>query len=262
MKIRTPKVRLAAVALVSLASMGAAHAVGVTVTIENLAPVNGNFLTPVWVGFHDGSFDTFTVGQSAAGFLEAIAEDGNTAPVAAAFTGAAQATIPGPNGPLAPGDVATFTFDLDTDDPDNRYFSFLSMVLPSNDAFIGNDDPTRFQLFDINGVAQAIDFFIAGSMIYDAGTEVNDEIPANTAFFGQAMPNTGVDEGGVVGFHPGFLPFGSGGILDDPMFANADFTRAGYPVAQIRVSVVPLPGAVWLMLTGLTGLLGFARRRA
>ena len=56
-------------------------------------------------------------------------------------------------------------------------------------------------------------------------------------------------------------PFGSGGILDDPMFANADFTRADYPVAQIRVSVVPIPGAVWLMLTGLAGLLGFARKR-
>ncbi len=26
----------------------------VTVTIENLAPQNGNYLTPVWTGFHDG----------------------------------------------------------------------------------------------------------------------------------------------------------------------------------------------------------------
>ena len=59
-----------------------------------------------------------------------------------------------------------------------------------------------------------------GSDVLDAGTEVNDESRVNTAFFGQMTPDTGVDENGVVNPHPGFLPEGSGGILDDPNFEN------------------------------------------
>ena len=52
-----------------------ALAVEVTVSIENLAPRNVNFLTPVWVGFHDGSFDSYDVGVAATPGLERIAED-------------------------------------------------------------------------------------------------------------------------------------------------------------------------------------------
>ena len=43
-------------ALMALAPM-TSQALQVKVTIENLAPVNGVYLTPLWVGFHDGSFD-------------------------------------------------------------------------------------------------------------------------------------------------------------------------------------------------------------
>ena len=59
-----------------------------------------------------------------------------------------------------------------------------------------------------------------------------------TAFFGQAAPNTSVDENGVVEIHPGFNPVGSGGILDAPPFANADFKADSYQVARIRVELV------------------------
>lgn len=31
----------------------------VIVNIENLAPQQGTFLTPVWVGFHNGNFDIY-----------------------------------------------------------------------------------------------------------------------------------------------------------------------------------------------------------
>lgn len=234
----------------------------VTVTIENLAPVQGNFLTPVWVGFHDGNFDLFDTGSAASAGLEALAEDGNVAPLNGEFAnagGGQTAVIPGPNGPIGPGDVTTMTFTLDENNPDDSYFSFAAMVLPSNDAFIGSGN--AISLFDSNGNFTAVDFFVGGANVYDAGTEVNDELPANTAFFGQMMPNTGVTEGGVVALHSGFLPAGSGGILDDPMFANADFTRANYPIAQIRISAVPLPAAAWLMLSGIAGLGVLGRRR-
>ena len=42
------------------------------------------------------------------------------------------------------------------------------------------------------------------------------------------MPDTGVVEAQNISVHPGFLAAGNGGILDDPMFANADFTAGGY----------------------------------
>ena len=44
------------IATIVLASADASDQISVTVTIENLAPPNGGFLTPVWVGFHDGGF--------------------------------------------------------------------------------------------------------------------------------------------------------------------------------------------------------------
>ena len=234
------------------------------VTIENLAPINGNFLTPVWVALHDGSFDIYDQGVAASAALEAIAEDGNTAPISAAFTasgaGTVQGTIVGPSGPIAPGDVATMRFQVDPSSPSSRYFSFATMIIPSNDAFVANGDPTSLAVFDGLGNFVGVDIFIAGSQVLDAGTEVNDELPMNTAFFGQMMPNTGTDENGVVSLHPGFLPAGSGGILDDPMFANADFTRSNYPVAQIRVTLIPVPPAAILLLSALIGLMSWGRR--
>jgi Ca2+-binding RTX toxin-like protein len=67
---------------------------------------------------------------------------------------------------------------------------------------------------------------------------VNDEIPANTAFFGQMAPNTGVSENGVVELAEGFIP--SGPILSSEDFFNADFTAEGFEVARIRVFIEDL----------------------
>jgi len=64
---------------------------------------------------------------------------------------------------------------------------------------------------------------------------VNDETPANTAFFGQAAPDTGVTEGGVIALHTGFDPANSGGILGTAMFANADFTADDYSLFRLGV---------------------------
>ena len=226
--------------------------VSVQVTIENLAPENGNFLTPAWVGFHDGTFDVYDLGAPASAELERLAEDGNTAPLSGLFltsgAGAVDATIPGPAGPIAPGDVATMSFDLDPTDAGNRFFSYTSMVIPSNDAFVANASPTAHAVFDELGNFVGGSFVLVGSRVLDAGTEVNDELPANTAFFGQAAPDTGVPEGGVITVHEGFQRAGSGGILDDPMFAGADFTQAGYQIARITISV-PEPSSDVLYLT-------------
>lgn len=215
----------------------------VTVKVENLAPMWGNYLTPVWMGFHDGTFDLFNRNVPASPGLERLAEDGNTGPLAGEFAafgaGTVEGTVAGPAGPYAPNDSMTHTFRVDP--LKDRYFSWASMIIPSNDAFVANGHPRAHRLFDENGTPVAKDFFVTGSWVKDAGTEVNDELPANTAFFGQAAPDTGVAEGGVVTVHKGFNPRGSGGILDDPMFAGSDFRVRGYPVAKISFMITKAP---------------------
>ncbi len=250
----------------SLTASATAAPVTLKVAIESLTPENGTFLTPVWVGFHDGTFDLYDIGSPAATFLERLAEDGNNGPLSTAFAasgaGVVDGTIPGPGGAIGPGEKATMLFTVDDSQASSRYFSYAAMVVPSNDAFISNDNPLAVEIFDADGNFLGADFIVLGSAVRDAGTEVNDEIPMNTALFGQTTPNTGVDENGVVHVHPGFLPPGSGGILDSAMFANADFTASGYQVARVTVRVIPAPSALALLAGGIVTLtLGRRLRR-
>lgn len=216
-------------------------ALEVTVTVESLTPADGGVATPVWVGFQDGSFDLYDLGAPASPGLERIAEDGNFDPLADEFLASDAGTVHGAIfGPDAPvffsGQRSSATFELDPSDPTHRYFSWASMVIPSNDAFVANGDPLAHPIFDGSGNFLGADFVVYGAQVRDAGTEVNDELPANTAFFGQAAPDTGDAEGGVVSMHGGLQPIGSGGILDDAGFAAADFTRPGYRVLRITVT--------------------------
>lgn len=205
-----------------------------SVSVENLAPQNGTSLTPTWVGFHNGGFDTYNRGEAVTEGLERLAEDGTTGVISQEFAASGAGNVDGVVGgaPIAPGDIARTT--LAVDPTTGRFFNYAAMVLPSNDTFIANGNPEAFQVFDENGNFIGTEFTVTQAL--DAGTEVNDELPANTAFFGQATPDTGVDEDGVVTLAEGFNPVGSGGILDDPRFANGDYTAPGYQFARIRVA--------------------------
>ena len=139
--------------------------------------------------------------------------------------------------PFAPGMSRSVTVTVDASDPKNRFMSFASMVIPSNDAFIGNDDPKAYPLFDAEGSFVGQSIRRMGSEVYDAGSEVNDEQPEHTAFFGQMTPDSGEAEDGVIHSHMGFLPKGDGGILDDPMFAEADFTTEGYELFSLEATL-------------------------
>ncbi|AFY47841.1 CHRD domain-containing protein [Nostoc sp. PCC 7524] len=233
----------------------------VTVSIENLAPEQGTFLTPLWFGFHNGTFDTYDRGRPVSPGLERLAEDGLVNLISQEFDlsgfGKVQGVIPGSQdtpGPIDPGETATFTVELDGTNPTSRFFNYASMIIPSNDFFIANGNERAHQIFDDQGNFIGTDFIVLGNNVLDAGSEVNDEIPANTAFFGQQNPDTGTPENGVVTLASGFIP--GGNILSDSRFTNADFTTPGYQVARIRVfaenPVFPVAEPVYLssLLTG------------
>jgi|GEM_PF-680716 len=220
----------------------------VIVTVENLAPENGTFITPTWVGFHNGEFDTYNQGEAASPGLESLAEDGATSGISQEFTASGTGTVDGTlvgvegvEGPIDPGETVSQTFTLDSEDPNSQYFNYASMVLPSNDAFIANGDPLAIPVFDNEGNFIGADFIVYGNEVLDAGTEVNDEAEDSTAFFSQAAPNTGETEEGVVELHPGFAPGGrilseDGSSENAPAaFTDADFTESGYQVARISI---------------------------
>ena len=250
---------LSMVGLSALAAPAHAQTMGVYVTVESLVPENGVYFSPLWVGFHDGSFDLFDIGSPASPAIERIAEDGDMSQLQADFlaatteAGGLDAVITSPGGfealPLFdPGETNAAFFTLRP--TEHRYLSFASMVVPSNDAFIANHDPKAIELFDATGTFKGKQIYtILGSMVWDAGTELNTEMDA--AFINQTAPDTGVPTAAPVLPHPGYLdsygnPGGKGlilgginaaGTLIDP--AGADFTLPYAVVARITVELAP-----------------------
>jgi len=140
-----------------------------------------------------------------------------------------------------PGETEAVTLNLDQLDPNiHRYFSYASMPFPTNDGFIGNDNPQEISLFDEMENFIGANFIVNGSEVWDAGTEVNDESPMSLPFeLSQLFEGTPEDE--VIRQHPGLLLPGSGGGVDleldgEKIFENADFTEPGYQMAQIEVA--------------------------
>lgn len=71
--------------LVVLSSIVSAQTIDVRVDITHNGPDGGVAITPAWVGFHSGSFDSYNGGLAAQPGLESIAEDGSTALVSSQF---------------------------------------------------------------------------------------------------------------------------------------------------------------------------------
>lgn len=269
---------------VALGGVSAASAANIKVTITNNSPTGGLYLTPIWVGFHNGSFDIYNGGLASTTELERLAEDGNTGPISATFnsngtlvpTGTAQtgARVDGTLGgaPVGPGGTVTQTFQLAHND-DNRYFSYASMVLPSNDYYVANGNPLAFDIASlINGpVGSTISFNIGlpGGVI-DAGTEVNDfQFSAGNGLFaglpaGQGGPNQGTDENGVnvdvANPFSNFLNVPPGFDLSNFNFNDPSLYPNGIATVTLTTDV-PEPGSIMLLGSALLAGLAFSRRR-
>ncbi len=246
-----------------------ASAITIQITITNNAPIGSVYLTPVWLGVHDGSFDSYDNGVAASAGIEAIAEDGNVAPLSNQFDAAGRVQGVAGGAPIAPGQTVTLTLDV-ANDGSNNYLSYASMILPSNDYFVANGNPLAHSIESVlNGSATELSFTIgAPGSILDAGTEINDFLTsAGNGLFGfpggQGGPNQGADENGVITNVLGNDPFSD--FLNLPPGFNAslfnfndDFWVSG--IATITVTAVPVPAALPLF-AGALGLLGFMRRR-
>ena len=252
-----------------------ARAEHVVIQVESLAPENGLFLSPMWVGFHNGSFDMFDAGKvlPAGGAMERAFEDGDVEALqdkfAATTTGGVGGFIIAPTGypdvpVIEPGEQGRAAFELDP--KRNRYMSFAAMLLPSNDAFIANDGSKDIELFTASGKFKGkLTFTILGADVWDAGTEMNTETDA--AFLNQNEAGDGQRTTEPVKLHPGFIGFyanpaaGSqpvilGATLDsDVRFDRiaADFTRPNAVIA--RITVIPEPATAVLLLAGGLALL-------
>ena len=104
----------------------------------------------------------------------------------------------GAPGPIDPGETATFTINVNPEDVGRGYFTWITMVIPSNDAFLASPgNPLTDAIFDADGnfngplIVQRL-----GQDVLDAGTEENTELDA--AFLNQTGPNTGITEDGVI----------------------------------------------------------------
>ncbi len=140
------------------------------------------------------------------------------------------------------------------------------MFVPSNDLFLGDDDPMAVALFDASGNflgPQTINIF--SSQVWDAGTEVND-ITDGVAFIAGSDATLGTTEGGNISL-----------FLDRPDAAAylatilGQTTPVGYDIshvltdgdliATIQIQQVPEPGTLVLGAIGAAAMLVCVRRR-
>ena len=187
---------LSALGLLLAAGSAQAETVRLTVTVQNLAPANGIAFAPLHVGFGAGSFDAFNLGAAATAPIISVAEGGAGGAWQAAFAAAEPDAVRGTiGGLLLSGASAQMSFLVDS--ASQGFFTFASMVVPSNDFFIGNDDPREYALFDANGALQINQITLRANEIWDAGSEVFD--PTAAAFVGDNGLRT--DQNSVVAFN-------------------------------------------------------------
>lgn len=241
---------------------GAASAQDLSITIENMGPVGGFSFTPVWFAAHNGSFDGFNVGSAGSAGITAIAEGGDTGPISAAFAGSGMDTTVAQltGAPVfSPGESQNAVFNVG-DASVNRYLSFASMIVPTNDLFFGNDDPAAYEVFDASGNFNGpFEILVFGGDIYDNGSEVNDAL-GGAAF--SANGGLGATEGGVI---TRFFDDASGGSYL-ASFIGTDTADGGTIGSTFdegtliaRITVVPAPGVGGVLMLG--GVFAAKRRR-
>jgi hypothetical protein len=233
--------------------------VTLSVNVQNVAPANGIAFAPLHVGFGQGIFDAFDTGGAATAPIISVAEGGSGSAWQPAFAAAEPLATRGviSTAPFLSGAMASQIFTVDT--ALNPFFTFASMVVPSNDFFIGNDSPTQYRLFDSMGNLLLTGISQFARDIWDAGSELFD--PAAAAFVGNNDLRT--PQGGVVTHNfselAGFdgLMTAAGYVFNSGLSESTEVYRIRFEV----LNAVPEPATPILILMTLSGL-AWLRRRA
>jgi hypothetical protein len=255
----TTAVRRAALGLALTAVAAQAQSRLVTVTITNLAAPNSISFAPLHLGFHRGVFDAFNNGATAGEGIISVAEGGAggrwQSDFAAADPTATRGTIAGP---LLPGQTRSQSFIVNP--TINQWFTFASMVIPSNDFFIGNDDPRRYRLFNDAGDLLLTSINQTASQIWDAGSELFSIEGA--AFLRRGTNALRTPQNGVVNFNFTELMGFNGEETNGGYIFNSGLT-ASQNIFRIDFTstVVPEPSTYVLFGSGLMFLGVIARRK-
>jgi hypothetical protein len=236
----------------SLLSVSAlSNATLLRVTVTNNAQENGLAFTPVYTAFHSASYDAFDVGGTASAGLEAIAELGQVGGLATERLAAdpnSVGSVVFPDGAMRPlfgGESGSTMFDI-TDPASNMFFTFLSMILPSNDTFFGRDD--AIQIFDSAGSYlgdRTIN--VTGADLWDAGTEALNImtapfIPGNSPAESPADSNNSIRSAESLDAFAG-LTLANGAVLDATLI-NFLADPGSFDVATITIERVSAPGTI------------------
>lgn len=135
------------------------------VSITNLT--RGVMFTPIMVATHQEGFRLYNLGQPPSDALAAMAESGNTGPLAAVVNATPMARTASGSGRLEPGQTVTITVASLNE---SNTMSLAAMMLPTNDGFVGVTN------VPLPKGKQVLTYLSNG---HDAGSEPNDELCSN-----------------------------------------------------------------------------------
>ena len=209
---------------VSMVPTANPNEVDITITNNGLGTGFEGLLTDIVWAVHDGTTEVFADGEACIVELEELAEDGETAALVQYLMDDAGVDQQGVEGALAPGESTTFTLTIETS---ATFFSFWTMVVPSNDTFVslGGSGIDTFDGGASLATEGALDTLIAANLaVWDAGTEGNQ---AGAGGGDMPLVGAGTDVGPTEG--TGLIRQ----VEDDPTWA--------YPPVNQMVSVVVTP---------------------
>jgi hypothetical protein len=257
-----------------ISSLPALASTKVIVSIENLSqpsnfeaelPNTAPTAFPLFYAFHEGSIDLFDEGALARPTLAALAKEGIIIPLIQETrtqhpTATVNMVTNNFSGPDSAVQFTNYLARAQVLDPElHRFFSFAAKLAPSDDAFIGNDDPLDVRVFDNDGrFLGPIVIDVYGHEVWDAGARVNNETDVLYVALREPDLSRGTSSSEPIAKHPGFngsdgnpsgQPVGILGVVGggcsfsrqslscfqlDP--EAGDFSRPNYPIARIRIT--------------------------